>query len=81
MASDIPHPQAFVHNFLEALDIICNIGQNKNTLGAAVRAASSSSASLAVAVNGISAASTKVDPLAGAVMFRVGGVSKYLRRK
>ena len=36
MASDIPHPQAFVHNFLEALDIICNIGQNKNTLGAAV---------------------------------------------
>jgi len=40
VASDIPHPQAFVHNFLEALDIICNIGQNKNILGAVVRAAS-----------------------------------------
>jgi hypothetical protein len=37
VASDIPHPQAFVHNFLEALDIICNIGQNKNTLSAVVR--------------------------------------------
>ena len=37
VASDIPHPEAFVHNFLEPLDIICNIGQNKNTLGAVVR--------------------------------------------
>ena len=34
MASDIPHPGVFVHNFLQVIDIILLIGQNKNTLGA-----------------------------------------------
>ena len=32
MASDIPHPGVFVHNFLQVIDIILLIGQNKNTL-------------------------------------------------
>ena len=32
MASDIPHPEVFVHNFLQVIDIILLIGQNKNTL-------------------------------------------------
>ena len=32
MASYIPHPEAFVHNFLHVIDIILYIGQNKNTL-------------------------------------------------
>jgi hypothetical protein len=32
MASFIPHPEAFVHDFLQVIDIILEIGQNKNTL-------------------------------------------------
>jgi len=32
MASFIPHPEAFVHNFLQVIDIILKIGQNKNIL-------------------------------------------------
>jgi len=32
MASDIPHLEVFVHNFLQVIDIILLIGQNKNTL-------------------------------------------------
>ena len=35
MASDIPHPGVFVHNFLQVIDIILLIGQNKNTLSKA----------------------------------------------
>jgi len=31
-ASYIPHQGAFVHNFLQIVDIILLIGQNKNTL-------------------------------------------------
>jgi len=33
MVSFIPHPEAFVHIFLQVVDIILQIGQNKNTLG------------------------------------------------
>jgi hypothetical protein len=32
MASDIPHPEGFVHNLLQVIDIILLIEQNKNTL-------------------------------------------------
>ena len=32
MASYIPHPEAFVHNFLQVIDIVLLMGQNKNTL-------------------------------------------------
>ena len=32
MVAYIPDPEAFVHNFLQVLDIIFLIGQNKNTL-------------------------------------------------
>jgi hypothetical protein len=37
MASYIPHPEAFVHNFLQVIDIILEIGQNKNTLAVLTR--------------------------------------------
>ena len=32
MVAHIPDPEVFVHNFLQAHDIIFLIGQNKNTL-------------------------------------------------
>jgi hypothetical protein len=40
VASDIPHPQALVLNFIQLFDIIFYTGQSKNTPGAVVRAAS-----------------------------------------
>jgi hypothetical protein len=40
MASDIPHPEGFVHNFLQVIDIILLIEQNKNTLAVKDRAPS-----------------------------------------